>query len=176
MKKAILFLFVIATLTSCCFSQVPTQYVYVDEQCEAILPDYTDIVVAYDNCDVPILIQTPTPGDTLYETILVEIRAVDGVGNSRAVYFDVVTLDTIAPTIQLNPDWVGYSDKEVGDMYRTFYGWVQLHKDQFVDTFQWDTIQYTAIVFDGIEQNEQITFQNTIVFPDTVRRDWWWAN
>ena len=125
MKKLILLLLPFIVF-GCCFSQIPTQYAYVDDSCTATLPDFTGIVVASDNCDVPIITQLPQPGDTILVTTEVEIIAIDATGNSRSMTFDVVLIDTIPPTMQLNPDWQGYTDKEMGDIYRTFYGWVQI--------------------------------------------------
>ena len=175
MKHLLVFGTLFLALTSCCFSQLPTQYAYLDDSCNAVLPDFTGMVVAYDNCDVPIINQYPPPGDTILVTTVVEISATDAVGNSRSMSFDVVLLDTIAPTIQMDTTWTGYSDREVGDMYRTFYGWVQLKNEQFVDTYEWDTLQYSALVLDGIRTQERTTYINTIVYPDEVRKDWWWG-
>jgi len=171
-----LFTFLIAlSLTSCmCLSQIPTQYAYIDDSCSAPLPDFTGIVVTSDNCDVPIIEQTPNPGTILFSSTNVEIRAIDGTGNERSISFDVVLIDTIPPTIQLNPEW-SYTPKEVGNMYRTFYGWVQYNKDQFVKTYQWDTLTQSVLVLNGVPQDGQIIFNNSITYPDTTREDWWWA-
>ena len=162
------------TMTSCCFSQLPTQYAYIDDSCTAVLDDYTGMVIARDNCDVPIITQLPSPGLEISSTTRVDIMATDYTGNSRSMSFDVVLIDTTPPTIQLNPDWE-YTAQEMGDIYRTYYGWVQLNERTFIDSFQWDTLQYSAIVFDGVTQNKRTIFMNTIIIPDTVRREWWWA-
>lgn len=163
---------------ACCFSQLPTQYAYLDDSCIAVLGDYTGMVVASDNCDVPIINQYPPPGDTILVTTVVEISATDVTGNSRTMTFDVVLIDTIAPTIQMDSTWTGYSDQEVGDMYRTFYGWTQLKMNEFnQEVVDWDTIWYGSdyIVVNGEELGQKY-FINVIEIPDTIRKDWWWAN
>jgi len=165
MKRITLLIVMAASLTGCCLSQIPTQYAYVDDSCTAILPDFTGIVIARDNCDFAIINQYPQPGEIIRVTTNVEIEAVDGSGNAASVFFDVVLLDTIPPAIQLNPEWTGYSDQEVGDMYRTFYGWVQNHYAEFNELFAWDSIPGVPVTL----------FYNNIPIPDTVRQDWWWA-
>jgi hypothetical protein len=77
-----------------------------------------------------------------------------------------VILDTIPPTIMLDPEWA-YTDQEVSDMYRTFYGWVQYNANNFVDTYQWDSVVYDI--------PKSTTYMNIITLPDTVRQDWWWG-
>jgi len=170
---AMILIIIILALTGCCFAQIPTQYVYADDSCKAVIPDYREMVVVWDNCDVPSVEQEPEDGTEIDGTTMVRISAIDGVGNRRSMTFDVVLLDTIAPTMQLNPEWTGYSDKEVEDMYRTFYGWVQTHKDEFVESYAWDTIWHSGFNLNGEIQDETIVFNNTILFPDTLRMDWW---
>ena len=135
MKKLFIALMFSSLITSCCLSQIPTQYAYIDEECQAILPDYLPMVIVGDNCDVATVTQTPMSGIVISGTTQVEIAAIDGTGNKKSVFFDVVMIDTIPPTIELNPDWVGYSDKEVGDMYKVFYGWVQEMGDYYNEVY-----------------------------------------
>ena len=172
MKNLLALFVIVVTVSSCCFSQIPTQYVYVDSNCSAVLPDYTPIVIVSDNCEVAALTQSPEVGSIISTNTEVTITAIDGSGNTAWLDFDVVLLDTIPPTIMLNPDWA-YTDQEVGDMYRTFYGHVQL-----------TTNQRNGLLPIPIELADSVTvyirdsvkvWTNTIVIPDTVRQDWWWA-
>jgi hypothetical protein len=123
--KRITLLICTIMLAGCCMSQLPTQYAYVDETCSAILPDFTEMVIVGDNCSVVNVTQVPMPGIVIQATTTVRIVATDQTGNLKAVDFDVVIMDTIAPTIMLNPEWLGYTDQEVTDMYKVYYGWVQ---------------------------------------------------
>lgn len=173
MKNFIAFIAIIATVTGCCFSQIPTQYVYVDEQCSATLPDYTSIVTVRDNCAVAGITQSPDPGLIISANTPVTLTAADMAGNETSMTFDVVLLDTIPPTMQLDSAWA-YTDEEVGDMYRTFYGHTQLKWNEYngqlpIPVDLADTL--TVYLNDSIR-----VWTNTIVIPDTVRRDWWWAN
>jgi hypothetical protein len=131
MKKLLTLLTIAFLVTGCCFSQLPTQYAYVDENCTAVLPDFTGMVVVSDNCGIANILQIPAPGDPITVTTQVFIQAIDETGNERSMSFDVVLLDTIAPLMQINPDWVGYSTNEVMDMYKVFYGWVQDEGDKW---------------------------------------------
>ena len=65
--KKILFLLSTILLSSCTcmLSQIPAQYIYVGENCEAVLPDYLTKVTATDNCSLASLIQIPEAGTVL---------------------------------------------------------------------------------------------------------------
>jgi len=58
----LLFVALMVMVTSCCLSQIPTQYAYVDADCNAPLPDYAGIVVVSDNCEIVSITQLPPPG------------------------------------------------------------------------------------------------------------------
>lgn len=175
MRKLIIFLFVLALYGCSCIGQIPTQYVYVDSLCQAEIPDYSGLVIVFDNCDNPTLVQTPLPGTVIDQTTTVTFTATDAYGNSSSASFSVVTLDTIPPTIQLDPAWTGYTDQEVGDMYRTFYGWVQNHEAEFNQLHAGDTMYVPE--FDLVYVQDSIkVFHNTIEIPDNLRSDWWWAS
>lgn len=172
MRKLILTILTGLLLSSCCLSQIPTQYAYVDEFCQASLPDYTSIVIASDNCGIVTISQLPAPGEILLNTINVEIQGIDEAGNITSMFFDVVLLDTIAPTMQLDPEWTGYTDDEVGDMYRTFYGWIQLQEHKFRDNFPFE--DGPLVGFEKIDLISD-TYMNIITVPDTIHNEWWWA-
>lgn len=125
MKRIFLFAIAVVLYGCGCLAQIPTQYVYVDDDCSGVLPDYLNLVVVSDNCEIASIIQTPPPGQIITDAITVQIRAADAAGNASSAYFNVVLLDTIAPLIQLNPAWSGYTIQEIGDMYKVYYGWVQ---------------------------------------------------
>jgi hypothetical protein len=181
-----LFLFSIMTLLYGCMmiAQIPRQYVYVDENCEATLPDYSDLVVVYDNCGSYSLKQDPVPGTIISGEVTVTFTAIDAAGNTADASFPVSILDTIPPTIldtamtiALNPEWEGYSDQEVMDMYRTWYGWTQFNLEEFnrlyADTEVFVQLGDTAFT-DTL--GKVYVFKNTIMIPDTITdSSWWWA-
>ena len=118
-------------ITGCCFSQLPTQYAYVDENCIAVVPDFTTMVIATDNCGITAISQVPAPGVPITVTTIVTLQATDETGNQKSMTFDMILMDTIAPLMQMNPEWIGYTNEEVGDMYKVFYGWVQEMGDEY---------------------------------------------
>ena len=182
MKRLILF-FVMALLCGCfTIAQIPRQYVYVDENCEAALPDYSDLVVVYDNCGSYTLQQDPAPGTIISGEIVVTMIATDAAGNTADASFPVSILDTIPPTIldtamtvQINPEWKGYTDQEVGDMYRTFYGWTQYNMAKFNELYA-DTEIFVEVLDTTVTLGEVKIYENTIMIPDTILDpSWWWA-
>jgi hypothetical protein len=105
MKKTFL-LSAIVLLSSCItcnisLSQIPPQYVYCDNNCNATLPDFRLKVVVRDNCGIESVSQLPAPGTVLSSDspITVTIRATDRSKNFKQIKFIVSVLDTIAPTI-----------------------------------------------------------------------------
>lgn len=133
-----------------CLAQIPPQYVYVDSECEGVLPDYAGLVIATDNCEIADITQIPVPGTKIAVTTVVEMRAIDATGNTSSAYFNAVLLDTVAPLIQLNPEWTGYTTTEIRDMYKVYYGWVQEKGDEYnavvpgrVDSIMFNDTLYT---------------------------------
>ena len=166
MRNIILALFVLVLMGCNCIAQIPTQYAYVDENCEAVLGDYLPMVIVSDNCGIASVVQVPEAGFTISGTIPVEIQATDIEGNITTVQFDVVVIDTIPPSIILNPDFA-YSDEEVSDMYWTFYTWAQLKQTEFREKFpqfgfyeiNGDTIYYQDIYEAVVDQPYTLTFE-----------------
>jgi len=121
MKKLVLLGFIALMYGCMMIAQIPRQYVYVDENCEATLPDYSELVVVKDNCGEYILIQAPAPGEIISTETIVTITAIDAMGNMASAEFPVSVLDTIPPNlyyndtmiVQLNPEWKGYTDHAV---------------------------------------------------------------
>ena len=176
-KKLTLITMFAALLTGCCFSQLPTQYAYVDENCIAVVPDFTTMVIATDNCGITAISQVPAPGDPITVTTIVTLQATDETGNQKSMTFDMVLMDTIAPLMQMNPEWIGYSDKEVGDMYKVFYGWVQEMGDEYNELVAGttDTIQLPDTTLVHVNDTMRY-FRGTIPIFEYRMDEGYWAN
>ena len=144
MKKVIGFL-IMAVFAACtCLSQIPDQVVFVDENCEALLPDFTPDVVVTDNCDNAVISQSPVAGTTLTSaqpTTLVSVIATDISGNSASISFNVILLDTIAPTIVPGPGLLTYTDEEQGRLIDSFHKSVGQRYDEACDICP-DSLKY----------------------------------
>ena len=96
------------------FTSCPgTQNEVVDGNCDFVIPDYTSLAVATDNCGSPIITQLPAPG-TLASvgTTQITLTATDGSSNTDVCTFDMIVSDNINPTavcqnITLNLDASG---------------------------------------------------------------------
>lgn len=99
-------LFALAFLLSSCtclFTQVPPQYLYVDNTCGAALPDYLPKFTYSDNCEIDTVWQSPTRGTWLtVPTTTVLIRAIDKFNNHTDIMFNVTLIDSVPPKIILN--------------------------------------------------------------------------
>jgi hypothetical protein len=105
MKKLLLLSMVLFSSCTCLLSQIPPQYVYVGENCEAVLPNYLSRVTATDNCVLSSLDQIPSAGTVLTSAMMVNkvvIKATDNTGNSSTVSFDVILIDTIPPVLTVD--------------------------------------------------------------------------
>ncbi len=84
--------------------------VFVDNNCDGLLPDYTAFVVESDNCSSASNItttQSPTPGTIINGAIVVTpiiMTSTDEYGNSTTCTFDMRTLDTIPTSITCPAD------------------------------------------------------------------------
>jgi len=84
----------------CLMSQMPPQYLQVDQSCGAALPDYLPMIKVTDNCQVVSVEQTPSAGSWLtVPTTTVLIRATDNFNNHTDLMFTVTLVDTISPVI-----------------------------------------------------------------------------
>jgi len=129
MKKLLFLLLLPLIGCRCLISQVPPQYIYAGQSCEAPLPDYRLKVTISDNCQIENVTQTPSPGFLLMATNMitnVTIRAVDNSGNASQITFSVTLLDTIPPVI----GWEGLTsltEQEMIDLYRQWEAGVKVH-------------------------------------------------
>ncbi len=108
MKKTILLLLIITSMTGCCYSQLVSQLqdriYFVNDSCTYSLPDFTQAITPIDNCDIRSFYQQPNSGTSLVEGVVTEVRivAIDGTGNSRTIKFNVILIDTIAPIFEID--------------------------------------------------------------------------
>ena len=131
MKKLLLILSVILSSCSCLLSQIPPQTIYVDQNCEALLPDYTIQTVAIDNCPEGMVInQTPIPGTLMSVSnpaLDVSIKAVDAFGNtSNTLTFTVILLDTIAPVLSWPIAQINMTDEHLIALYQNWEAGVKV--------------------------------------------------
>lgn len=122
MKKLLFLLFAIAmTSCTCMMSQsIPAQYLYVNEECGAALPNYLTKVTATDNCAIDTIWQHPTYGTWLTEpATTVLIRAVDNFGNYTDLMFTVHLLDTVPPVITADTTMLVNSYGFIDTLYDT---------------------------------------------------------
>ncbi len=75
--------------------------VYADDNCEAVLPDYTADVVATDNCDSsPTVTQSPVAGTIISGDInTITLHVADDAGNITDIPFNVEVVDVTDPVI-----------------------------------------------------------------------------
>ncbi|MFT4600079.1 MAG: gliding motility-associated-like protein, partial [Arenicella sp.] len=82
--------------------------VFFDVNCEYILIDYSGLVSAFDNCDVPVVTQSPAIGTAVSSNQQITMISTDLSGNSASCTFNVIPQDTIAPVIGCPADTVSY--------------------------------------------------------------------
>ena len=102
--KKLLFLFSIVLFTSCgcMYSQVPPQTIFVDENCQGIVPNYIPMFTYSDNCRVDTVFQVPDPGYVLSSfenSVNVQIIVVDEFQNVSSTVFPVTLVDSSGPVI-----------------------------------------------------------------------------
>ncbi|NQX96347.1 MAG: HYR domain-containing protein [Flavobacteriales bacterium] len=85
----------IAPTVTCPGNQTETP----DASCQFILPDYTGLATATDNCaGTPVVTQLPAAGTVISGTTTITMTATDGSSNTAQCTFDVVLNDATAPT------------------------------------------------------------------------------
>ncbi|MTI31637.1 T9SS type A sorting domain-containing protein [Xanthovirga aplysinae] len=81
-------------------SQPLDQVLIKDENCQAVLPDFSSLITITDNCDNnPQLVQEPEAGELITETTNVKLMVTDISNNSSSVSFSVHLVDESAPAI-----------------------------------------------------------------------------
>ena len=89
--KKILFILSLITLMSNSFSQVFPITLYVDENCEAVVPDYTDDVTVVDNCPAgTVVTQVPVAGTLISLSQPCSVIATDAAGNASSLTFNLI--------------------------------------------------------------------------------------
>lgn len=95
------FLVVSNDITAPSISCPGNSVVYVNQDCEYIVPDFSGSAIASDNCDPSLTInQTPAVGSKLTgvnTNHFISLQAVDAAGNSSSCSFQVTLQDTLAP-------------------------------------------------------------------------------
>ena len=104
MRKLLLLIVIVFLVVSCdCeIKPISTQYVPVDENCEAFLPDYTGHVISF-NCNNVLVTQAPPVGTKIGKSKKV-ILLVKTDEKTQTLKFDVYPIDTISPVIKPNFD------------------------------------------------------------------------
>ncbi len=76
------------------------QQINYNTDCEFVLPDYTLLASAFDNCDDdPIITQTPAGNSVFFADVMVTLTATDNGSNSSSCTFMVYAKDKTAPII-----------------------------------------------------------------------------
>ena len=131
MKKLLILLAFILSGCSCLLSQVPPQTIYVNENCQVILPDYRDSVIVTENCEGYTLEQTPDPGTILdinSPAIGVEVIATDAFGNkSNTLVIPVILVDTIPPILEWPQGQIAMNDEQMNWLYKNWEAAVKVH-------------------------------------------------
>lgn len=141
MKKLLGFL-LFAVLVSCtCLSQIPPQTIYVDQNCEGVLPDYTLVVIAADNCEGLTIHQTPVAGTILTylnPSLIVEIVAVDAFGNtSETLEVPITLIDTIPPTLMWPEGQIAMGDVGAAFLWNNLLDKLDADLSHFVYDQSW---------------------------------------
>lgn len=87
------------------------QNLFVDALCSAVLPDYTNFALADDNCPGLVVVQNPPAGLVINganQLVAVELTVFDAAGNSDNCFFNVTTVDNIAPVVVCPGPQVGF--------------------------------------------------------------------
>ena len=139
MKKATVILTAIVLAGCTCIGQIPSQTLYIDQNCQLELPDYRNQVTTSDNCPGVILQQTPEPGiilDATQPSVGVTITATDSWGNATTVEFQVIAIDTIFPTILPDSTLLTHTVEDIGKLIRSAH---QATERYVINTYEYVT-------------------------------------
>jgi hypothetical protein len=130
MKKLVFLLCFAFCGCTCMLSQVPPQTIYTDASCQGVLPDYTKIVTAVDNCGTVTLTQAPAAGFVLTVANPVQKVTVTGrdqFGNTSRMTIDVVLVDTVPPVLNWPAGQVAMTDAEMMYLYQNWESAIKVH-------------------------------------------------
>ena len=169
MRKLIFLLPFLFCSCACLLSQVPPQTIYVDENCEGVIPDYTLIVIASDNCSPVVLTQEPEPGfvlDVNTPTKDVIITGTDEFNNIATMIIPVVLIDTIPPILEWPEGQVAMGEDGVVQLYEN---WVAAVKVNGLAKFIYDQSWTQGIPFadTAFIMNQLHYFTNIIELTDS---------
>ena len=118
LMKRLIFLLSIVLLVGCnCLAQnVPDQLLLANENCEAVVPDYTDDVNVVDNCSpTTVVTQTPLAGTSISASQQCTITATDDAGNVATLTFNLIVDDQTPPVITPIGDLLTSTEPMEGD-------------------------------------------------------------
>lgn len=149
MRKLIIFL-IVAVIVGCdCLSQIPTQTIYADENCEAVLPNYLQYITVKDNCEGVLLTQIPLPGEMLSAGnpwVTVVITATDISGLRDVEEFTVTMIDTIPPEIIVDSVLLFYTAEQRSSLLRAYH--TSIGRDMYKAAQGPDSIWTTSMLRD----------------------------
>lgn len=86
-------------------SCIEDQIIEGNENCEALIPDFTDSAIISDNCSNSISVsQIPSPNELLNGSAEISLIAMDSYGNSDTCQFHLSIIDLTEPIIENCPD------------------------------------------------------------------------
>ncbi|WJJ98091.1 CARDB domain-containing protein [Algibacter luteus] len=90
----------------------------LDGNCEFIVPDYTSLTTATDNCTTPTIIQTPSPGTVLTgqnSQHIITLEADDGNDNTNSISFTITLLGNTVFYADEDEDGFGDPNNTISD-------------------------------------------------------------
>jgi len=121
--------------------QIPPQYLIVDQNCQAVLPNYVTQVTVSDNCEVASVVQTPAPGYILSaanQSVEVKIKATDVFGNFSEISFMVTAKDDKPPVITPTGDLIADNWNVINSMYDQAEQMLAEQEAFFDANFDWE--------------------------------------
>jgi parallel beta-helix repeat protein len=94
---------------------LPTQTIFLDSECSALLPDYTGLATTGDNCGVQNVTQMPAAGTTIPGTgeISVTLTVTDINGLSSSCSFNATTIDNSPPAIECFNQTINFNGETI---------------------------------------------------------------
>jgi len=133
----------LASSCTCLIAQIPPQYLFVNQNCEAVLPDYTtdEYVKLEDNCSIKSITQTPAIGTVLTianPEVIVTIRATDVFDLFTEVSFLVTLKDNQPPTITPTGNLLTDNWLKINSMYDAADRMLAEQEQYFDTNFDWE--------------------------------------